>query len=201
MLSTRLISTLNRVRDDAVTTAADLKKVLKNRPVKLSAFQLPRPPVPPKSGQEFYTLAKKTSAVDSASTLSPFSAHFSWRSMAPESKLKYKEMAVNDLLRYRDEYEEYKKIVKVQVTIEQMFDIIKFTQTEKRSKKQAKSGWRLFYQKFVEGLEGQKDLRIQDMSSLAAQAYAELSDQEKEEYRQEVERQLQQQAESNKPIT
>ena len=56
-----------------------------------------------------------------------FKENNTWSLLSDDQRKPYREKAVEDLLRYKSDYEEYKKIEKLTVTIEQMFDIINAT--------------------------------------------------------------------------
>ena len=134
-----------------------------------------------------------SSASPTDKPVSRFSDDFSWKTVPSETKKKYKDQAVEDVLRYKSDYEEYKKIEKVTVTMEQMFDIIAFSKTAKREADVLpKSGYKLFYRNFIRSMESQKDeMTLQELSTAAAKAWKQLTEEEKDVYRKQTETNLQ----------
>ena len=118
-----LASSLNRVRPDGIKTAADLIKALRQSPVQLTVSQLPKPPLQPKSALDCWLEERREQRVPAPaaeagtrgkqSAAGVLSEDFIWRTMSREEKLVYKERAIADLLRYKADYEEYKKIAQV----------------------------------------------------------------------------------------
>lgn len=117
---------LGRSHPEAIQTAAELREVLKESPVRIAFSQLPRRPLQPLSAHQLWLEDRKMSTADGSRT---FSDKFSWRTLPQEKKQKYKDMAVEDVIRYKNDYDEYREIKRVTVTIQQMFDIITFSQT------------------------------------------------------------------------
>lgn len=132
-------------------------------------------------------LSNASNPLAEKATASLFSDAFSWITVPLDVKKIHKAKAVDDVLRYKSDYEEYKKIEKVNVTIEQMFDIIAFSKNEQSaSEKSSVSGFRLFYRNFIKThMEQNKgEATLKELSAAAGQAWSQLKEEEKNDYRQ-----------------
>ena len=100
--------------------------------------------------------------------------------MSGDEKLPYRRQAIEDMLRYKADYDEYKKIERLTVSVEQMFQIVQASRFEHRPIKRF-SGYQLFYQRFLESLgEERNRMTVQQQSRECSRAWKLLSKEEKE---------------------